>query len=256
LNTGTETTWQLPEGLLDALVFDATGTRLFSCRMETSDWSHAPNSNSSYQQFPRVCRVRDLLAAPGHDLRRAGKNNPTWQTDVFNKRLIMIGATPDGRYLVATGEHETAPNKPESLLKVFESATGKELLTIASEGRGLLEATSNLLAFTPDSMPHPRPQTLIEIPLGKWVASIGPSAAVLGPGARLIAFNDGAGKGFYLSRRGEKSPFIWLGVEGTDSGATFSPDGTRLAWGTQDATVSVCYLPEAQRQMAAFGFGW
>jgi serine/threonine protein kinase len=255
LNTGTETTWQLPEGLLDALVFDSTGTRLFSCRMETSDWSHAPNSNSSYQQFPRVCRVRDLLAAPGHDLRRARKNNPTWQTDVFNKRLIMIGATPDGRYLVATGEHETAPNKPESLLKVFESATGKELLTLASEW-GLLEATSNLLAFTPDSGPHPRPQTLIEIPSGKWVASIGPFAAVLGPGARLVALTDADGEGFLLHRRGEKTPLVKLGIDALWMGATFSPDGTRLAWGTQDGTVNVCYLPEAQRQMAAFGFGW
>jgi len=255
LQTGKETTWQLPQGLLDALVFDSTGTRLFSCRMEISDWSHTFDSGSPYQQFPRVCRVRDLLAAPGHDLRRPAKNNPTWQTGLFNRRLIMIGATPDGRYFVATGIHESSPDKPKSLLKVFESATGKEVMTLDSE-TFVLEPTSNFLAFTQDFGPHPRPSALLEIPSGKWAGSIYPNSWALGPGARLIAVNSGAGDGFFLYRRGEKNPLVKVDFDAADSGATFSLDGTRLAWGTQDGTVSVCYLPEAQRHMAAIGFGW
>jgi WD40 repeat protein len=256
LKSGQETTWQLPEGLLDTLVFDATGTRLFLFRMETSDWSRAPDGSSSYRQFPRVCRVRELLAAPGRDLRRPGKNNPTWETDFFNRRAFQLEATADGRYFVASGSHESAPDKPELQLKVFECATGKEVLSLPSE-RFLLGPTDNLLVASQLSGPHPRPQILFEIPTGKWAGSVGSATAAIGPGGRLTVVAVTSGRGFTLYRRSEETPLVTLGIDTVDSGgAAFSPDGTRLAWGTQDGIVIVCYLPEIQRRLSDIGFGW
>jgi hypothetical protein len=66
-----------------------------------------------------------------------------------------------------------------------------------------------------------------------------------------------SGRGFTLYRRSEETPLVTLGIDTVDSGgAAFSPDGTRLAWGTQDGIVIVCYLPEIQRRLSDIGFGW
>jgi len=64
--------------------------------------------------------------------------------------------------------------------------------------------------------------------------------------------------GFSLYRAGEPNPLVTLGIDmlSVEESATFSGDGTRLAWGNQDGTVTVCDLPEIQRRLAALGFGW
>ncbi len=67
LQTGQSKAWRLPEGLVDTLAFDATDTHLYLLRMETADWNRAPDKNSPIRSYPRVCRVRDLLAAPVDD---------------------------------------------------------------------------------------------------------------------------------------------------------------------------------------------
>lgn len=95
----------LPEGLGDTLAFDATDTRLWLFRVETLDGVHPPDSRSPVSQYPRVCRIRDLLASREHDLRDVGKNKPVWETHEFDAGDVHAQATPDGKYLVAAGRH-------------------------------------------------------------------------------------------------------------------------------------------------------
>ncbi|HXY33035.1 MAG TPA: serine/threonine-protein kinase [Planctomycetaceae bacterium] len=257
LKSGKETTWQLPDGLVDSLVFDATGTRLFLARMETADWNRSPDSSSSYRQFPRVLRVRDLLAMPDHDLRRPGKSNPTWEMGLFNRRTIKTAATPDGRFLVATGTHEAAPDKQETLLKVFETASGKEVLSIGATDNFIIDLSGNLLAFWPNFGPNPRPTTLVQIPSGKWVGTGLPHGSLLAPEARLTAVNRGGRDGFHLYRRGEERALVRLGIDAEDQAFALSSDATRVAAsGSGEGMVNVYYLPEIQRRLAALGFGW
>jgi WD40 repeat protein len=253
LESGQVTAWQLPEGLVDTLVFDATGTKLFLFRMETADWIHAPDSNSSRQLYPRVCRVRDLLASPQRDLRRAGKHNPAWETAYFDASVFIVKATPDGRFFVAAGARGF--DKTEHLLKVFDCATGKDLLSIGASAFHL-DATGNLLQFTANDSPGQYP--LIEIPSGKWAGSLNPPASALGPGAHLLANEHPERFGHTLYRRGDETPLVSLGIDtlSAEGHATFSLDGTRLAWGNQDGTVTICYLAEVQRRLASIGFGW
>jgi hypothetical protein len=98
---------------------------------------------------------------------------------------------------------------------------------------------------------------LIELSSGKLVGYVDPPAAALGPGARLSTLDTASGFGLALYRRGEKSPLVTLGIDTMCSGgSTFSSDGSCLAWGNRDGTVTVCYLTEVQRRLAAIGFGW
>jgi WD40 repeat protein len=257
LEAHTETAWQLPEGLVDTLAFDETGTRLFLIRMETADWIHPPDNRSSVQDHPRVCRVRDLLASPERDFRRQGKGNPAWQTDFFNQRIVIAQASPDGRYLMVTGDHGDGGTKSRRLVKVYEIATGKELLSFPGVGDHL-DPTGRIMQFSPESLSGTAQYTLIEVPSGKWIASINPPPNALGREAQMTAVQTANRFGLALYRAGERNPLVTLGIDmlSVQESATFSGDGARLAWGNQDGTVTVCNLPEIQRRMAALGFGW
>ena len=253
LESGQVTAWQLPEGLVDTLVFDATGKKLFLFRTETSDSTHVLDSSSRRRLSPRVCRVRDLLANPQRDLRRPGKDNPAWETGFFDAGVFIVKATPDGRFFVAVGDHGF--DQKEHLLKVFECATGKEVLSIGASAFHL-DATGDLLQFTRNDSPGQYP--LIEIPSGKWIGTLNPPASALGPGAHFLANEHSERFGHTLYRRGDETPLVSLGIDtlSAEGRATFSRDGTRLAWGNQDGTVTVCYLADVQRRLASIGFGW
>jgi eukaryotic-like serine/threonine-protein kinase len=257
LDAPKETVWKLPEGLLDTLVFDETGTRLFLFRMETSDWIHPPDSRSDVGDYPRVCRMRDLLASPERDLRRPGKNNPSWETGFFNRRVVVVQASSDGRYLMVTGDRGPRADNKERLVKVFETPTGKEVFSRPGQG-ARLDAAGRLMLFAPENAPPGTLYSLIEIPSSKWVTFVDPPASALGPGARVSAVQTASRFGFAFHRVGDPTPLATLGIDvlSAEGTATFSGDGTRLAWGNQDGTVTVCYLPDVQKRLTAIGFGW
>jgi serine/threonine protein kinase/WD40 repeat protein len=257
LEDGAETVWNLPEGLVDTLVFDATGTRLFLGRMETSNWKVPPYSQASVEEYPRVWRVRDLLASGDRDLRVSGKINPAWETGFFNRRVVFARTSPDGRYIVVTGDRGSGSDKTQRFVKIFVTATGKELLSLPGEGQQL-DATGRIMQFEPESPPSGTPPTLIEVPSGKWLGGIDPAGCALGPDAHIWATNDENRFGFTLHRQGDPTPLVKLGEDtlSAEGYPTFSSDGSRLVWGNQDGTVTVCYLPEIQRRLSALGFGW
>jgi hypothetical protein len=188
-------------------------------------------------------------------LRRPGKHNPHWETVFFNQGVFLVQATADGRYFVAMGDHGPGHEKRERLVKVFESPTGKEVLSISAEAFHL-DATGGFMEFAPT--PGLNAYSLFEIPSGKWVGVVDPAASALGPGGRLASIETANRRGFSLYRVGDKTPLVTLGIDSLSAEGywAFSEDGARLAWGNQDGTVTVCYLAEVQRRLAALGFGW
>jgi WD40 repeat protein len=254
LESGRATSWRLPQGLGDTLVFDATDTRLWLFRVETADGMHPPDSRSPVRQYPRVCRMRDLLASREYDLRNLGNCKPVWEAGEFDAGNVQARATADGSYLVAVGSHGN--EKRERFTKVFESSTGHVLLSLPSDDFDL-EVTGQFLAV------HLRSDVagaceLLKLPSGELVDSITGQFLAIGPGARFLAAKTPTGFGYSLRRRDERSSFATLGIDTwTEEGRpTFSRDGALLAWGNRDGTVTVCHLEEVQRRLTAIGLGW
>jgi WD40 repeat protein len=254
LETGQVTSWRLPEGLGDTLAFDATDTRLWLFRVETADGVHRPDSRSPLNQYPRVCRMRDLLANRDHDLRNVGKSKPVWETREFDAGDVHAEAASDGRCLAAVGRHGI--EKGERFVKVFESATGKVVLAPPADGV-LLEVTGQFLVIHPKSDVH-GVWDLIKFPTGEFVDSIADPFLAFGPEARFVAMRAPRGFGYSLHKRGEATPLVTLGIDtlAEEGRPTFSRDGALLAWGNRDGTVTVCHLEEVQRRLAAIGLGW
>ncbi len=253
LETGGTISWRLPEGLGDTLVFDAADRHLWLFRVETEDGVHPPDNRSPLGQYPRVCRVRDLLASAQRDLRDVVKNRPAWETREFDAGDVQAQATPDGKYFVAAGRQGL--QKRERLTKVFDCTTGHVALSLPS-GDFQLEVTGRLLAV------HLRSggdgDQLIKCPTGELVDGIPGTFLAIGPEARLLATKASNEFGYSLRRRDEMTPLVTLGIDTwTEEGRpTFSQDGTLLAWGNRDGTVTVCHLAEVQRRLAALGLGW
>ena len=254
LESGQATTWRLPQGLGDTLAFDPTDTRLWLFRVETSDATHPPDGRSPVSQYPRVCRMRDLLASRDHDLRNVGKSKPVWETREFDAGDVQAQATSDGRYLVAVGRHGI--EKRERVTKAFESATGKVVLAPPADDFSL-EVTGQLLAVHPKSDVNGLYE-LIKFPTGEFVGAIPGQFLAIGPGARSLAMRAPDGFGYSLRRREETTPLATLGIDTlTEEGRPiFNRDGALLAWGNRDGTVTVCHLEEVQRRLAALGLGW
>ena len=245
--TGNSISWQLPEGLVDTLAFDPTDKHLLLFRMETADWTHPPDNRSPVQQFPRVVAsaicwpVR--IATCGMRRRTTQPGKPTFSID----GSFLSGQPPTGAVLCGNGRSRAHARQEGRLIKVFESATGKEVLSLPGEGFHL-DATGSLMQFAPENRPGNLPYSLIEIPSGKWVGSIDPPAESLGPGARLSCVATANHFGHSLHRVGNQIPLVTLGIDflSTEGYWTFSNDGVRFAWGNRDGTVTICYLPEIQ----------
>ena len=111
----------LPPGLVDNVVF--AGDRLWSVRVETASGKVPPSSGSNPKDHPRVCRVRDLLAA--EPIKALSEIRD------FSWHVYLAQVSPDGRHLVVEGLGGQLED-PKRLCKLFELATGRELAVIPS----------------------------------------------------------------------------------------------------------------------------
>jgi hypothetical protein len=257
LSTGQTTSWQLPAGLMDACVFNVTGTRLFLLRSESLNREPSAAKEPSIPLGPRVCRVRDLLAAKERDLRRRENDKPLWEASAFSSALFQADATPDGRYFVAQGLQSTSP--PQLLFKAYESATGREIWSARGDagargGAAFFDAAGRLLAV---NMGRGESSELLEVPSFKFVGRLADPSA-LAPGATLIASAPKNQFGYALLHRDDLQPFVTLGIDQQvgPGRAVFNSDGTLLAWGNRDGTVTVCRLEDVRRHLTSVGLGW
>jgi WD40 repeat protein/tRNA A-37 threonylcarbamoyl transferase component Bud32 len=245
--------WELPAGLVDILAFPSAD-ELLLFRLETQDRKAAPLGGFRPDRFPRVGRLRNLLAEPVREV----------ELPDFNFHVLCAAAAPDGRYFVIEGIHAGPEGKGQSILAVDGRTGARQWERPAPEVTHaawvLFDPTGEWLAVeghTPTGhMPLVRPAT------GKEVQTLAPRPLALGPGARLVVA-DGTGRaggllpGLALRARDGEEPLVVLGVEDTATSAPlFDRSGDRVAWGNGDGTVTVCRLSAIRKRLAEVGLGW
>lgn len=95
----------------------------------------------------------------------------------------------------------------------------------------------------------------------KYLGRLDPRPSGLSPQAALcvnIGTTDDPRCGLWLFRRVEAQDRLILGLDLDNQviRATFGSNGTTVAWGTANGTVSVCRIPEVQPRLAQMGLGW
>jgi WD40 repeat protein len=250
-----ERAWHdFPPGLADVMAFRPDGPLLW-LRMETEDGTVPPVSNFPSQRYPRVCRLRDLLAP---DPRK-----PLTTLKDFNHRILSAAATRDGRFFVVEGVRNEPAGQAQALL-VLDSATAAVRWSLGmpeptKTAWHLFDPTGELLGFDAH---EGRGIVLVETATGRQVQVWRKRVLCLGPHAALaVAFGEmtssGSGPRFGLFRPDEPQPLAELSTDGERSlQPVFSPAGDRVAWGNGDGTATVCDLEAIRTRLATIGLGW
>ena len=235
--------WSLPMGLRDHLAFSASAA-LTLFRVETRSGKHSPSRDVTYEQDPRVCRIRELLDA--------GRTRIIAEIALFNRHVFDSAAPPDLRFVVVDGVNIDAEGEHRSLTS-FDGRTGKQFWSIPIPGgpktqvQIRLDPSGQVLSV---DQGRPGECDLFRMPEGTPIGSMMRLAA-LGPRADFWLTRDahpGANQpSAIVFRRGDTRPVLSLGTEEmttTASGFQFSSDGRSLAWANSDGTVDIADLPE------------
>jgi WD40 repeat protein/tRNA A-37 threonylcarbamoyl transferase component Bud32 len=247
--------WPLPPGLADALAFPAEG-RLLLFREEARDRKTPPLSGAPPAQYPRVGRLRDLLAPdPGREI----------EVPEFDWAVHAAAAAPRGRVFVIEGIHAGPGGKQLSALAI-DGLTGERLWSRpAPEAKGYAWVFVDPAGEVAGVSAHADGDEflLLRATTGELVRSLPRPPLGLGPGARQLLMpgpTRGAGlhPGFALLPGPGTSPAVVLGIDDAPStgAALFSAAGDRLAWGNTDGTVTLCDLEAVRARLAEVGLGW
>ncbi len=252
--------WQLPKGLVEAMAFPAP-ERLLLFRVETQDGRVGPYSDAAYQQHPRVCRVRDLLA--GEPL----KPFAVW-TD-FNRHVMNAQCTSDGRFIVVDGI--AGPDGSSRLVKLFNVDRGavKTLLNQRNPTTKYSVISIDPAGETFTVFPVPTHKgdraALYELPQGKLTRYLAMPSACLAPRAEHYASwgensreaGPASDLGLCLLNVDEPAPLVRLVIDSSSpEEAVFSSDGRLLAWGTDDGRVLLAELAEMRKRLSRAALGW
>jgi serine/threonine protein kinase/WD40 repeat protein len=243
--------WDLPPGMADRLVFHQPTGHLLLFRVETKDGKLMPTSIAAPDKHPRVCQIRRLTVGKTPELIATQKD--------FNLHVYDSVVAPDGSYFAAVGVARIG-SELRRMVKVYDGPTGKELLQLPAKhpkcSIGIqIDPTGKLLGYTPV---EGGPVTLVEMPSGKLLETGVEPIGYLSPGAKYVAVSRSSLGGIELYRKGEKKPLVHLGMDMPESTAVFPfhPDGTRLAWGNANGSVTLADLAEIQRRLAKVGLEW
>jgi WD40 repeat protein len=244
-------TWRVPGGSKDVLTFHPSGALLLF-RQESGEGADTPPQTGR----PRSCRLRNLLGP--------SPLKPLATIADFDRQLLGVVASHDGRLFIAEGIHQGA-NGQERSIKAYDSLTGTERWSISStrtnlSGTLVAEPTGRLLALRTDNREDEG--ALVEVASGQLLGSLRPFPLSMGPGGRVIIqlgaqHQETGGRGYALFHRGDSSPRALLGIGTTTSlRPLFSPDGKSLTWSDADGSVSVCDLQQLQDHLAEVGLAW
>lgn len=243
-NGGVSQTWDLPVALGDQIGFHPSG-KLFCFRVESKS---QPASSGLF--VPNVGRIWQLNENNGRTLVR--------ELDGFERGLIDSAATQDARFFAAASLG-TRNNERVDYARVFDGSTGAVLFSDANKS-GLFGRISIDAAGTHLAISYPVDQSrVIELSSGKSITARRAEAAIEPMFKYLSVQERGASAGgVSLYRWNESTRLVTLNLDvkassGLDS---FSADGSLLAWGNADGTVSVCDIEEVQRRLATIRLGW
>jgi WD40 repeat protein len=227
--------WKLGRGRNDALAFTPSG-KMLSARVEVrpgmqdQDW-----------------RLRELVRPD--TARTIAERKP------FNGWTANSMASLDGSCFVIKILQDG-----RTFAIAFDGQTGAERWSIPLETK-----LGSYLAQDPQGrllsiFPHDRPGQgiLMDMASGRRLGTLASGPPTLGPRAHFLVLGAGGpGRGFSLLRRGEAIPLVVLGMDTSPSCAPlFSPDGSRLAWGNSDGTLTVCDPETIRGQLDRVGLGW
>jgi len=242
--------WKLPPGIADGISFPEDNA-LFLLRMETLQGTEMPLSNAAWQKYPRVCRLRNLLASE--------PLKPITEIKDFNVGVFGIWASSNGRFFAVEGIGSTNGTFSRRIQAV-NSSTGEVAWQTGSTNpvawaKIVFTSSGSQFAFTTSGKEY-RMKDLLETN-GDFRAFPFPPAAI-GPECTLWAARSdesGAERGVSLFE-GDK-PRVNLGLDSEILIAPcFDHTGRWLAWGNADGTVSLCNLKEVHAELGRSSLAW
>lgn len=257
--TGKElSSWDLPPGLADRMAFHQPTGKLLLFRVETEDGKLMPAMPvAPPDKHPRVCRVWHLSPRKPREF--------VFEKKDFNMHVYSDVVAPDGSYFAAVGVSKIA-NELRRTVRAFDAITGKQLVEIGIKHgpwhSGIsIDPLGTFLAYQPEDSEL---WALVEMPSGKALGNERGRWNVFGPHTKVgtayaaLPNYDAPPYGISLFRRPDPEPVIRFGVDTFVSSGQyqFHPNGTRLAWGNTDGSVTVADLPEIKRRLAKVGLEW
>lgn len=240
--------WALPSGSMDALAFDKSGTRLFSCRVETKDGKESPYDND-FRTFPRVVQLRELTGQ--------GVAAPIKTFMHFNERVQTVSFAAHGALLVIAGTHNSGAGKAQCSIKVctLPSAEEQWSKSYPSDAWLVVDPRGKALAIVRGAYTE-----LFAVGSGLLVEAlkVKHAARELSPALNFVLVHDAALTGPTLFRTDDGRPLVAFGTHATVHGfpAQFDAHGKHLIWGTYKGSVSLCELAAVQKKLSEVGMGW
>ncbi len=252
LTTGKElNSWPLPIGFVELMAFDKTDKKLMLFRAETDD-PKVPPWGSDPRDFPRVCRLRNLLEGDQPKVVAEFKD--------FDWHVFEAAIATDASLIVAGGIG-TTNGKSQRVVKVIDGTTGEELWkrTIERKHQGqsfVLDLSGTFLLLSLDDSEE---RQLMGIRTQKPIAVFrGDAGGSLSPGADY--WGNRKDNGFGFGRRADKAPLLLLGLDlpVTTPFSKFHPDPKKLqvVWGVRDGTVIVADIPQVKEKLKELKLDW
>jgi eukaryotic-like serine/threonine-protein kinase len=249
---------ELPEGFQDSVAFRNPNS-LVLVRQESINPKDLPYGyNPTPESNPRVCRVRDLLSSE--------PKRPFLELKDFKRSAARILLSPDGQRLLIEGFDEPGEIPEHRMIKLYDLPEGTkrwelESAYVTAHYRiGLFDTTSRF--FTMQDEAFKVNPLLFEVDSRRLVRALRFHCKGLGPEARInisdTDSNDPALPKTPVLVRSEDEDFL-LALRGTGISTDFRPfseDGSLIAWGNFDGTVTIFDVQRVRKKLAEVGLGW
>jgi len=244
-----ERAWPLPRAVVNRPLFDADDTKLLLFRCELPGEAN---------KAPHRPVVYDLL-------RPNGAAMPLYEIDGPTRILTAVAAHAPGRFIL---QRYGGPDEKNALVEVIRAATGERVWRrphfVPPRGFGTLalDASLQVVGVMDEVTGTSR---LLDLATGQDRRHLPLLAAGLGLGGdRYVHGTESRDTGALVltlryAETGENDrAAVRLGLNGhpVHQAIRFGPQGTHLAWGNQDGTVSVCDLAAVREQLAGLKLGW
>jgi serine/threonine protein kinase/WD40 repeat protein len=234
----------LPYGFNDQIVYP-TAQDLILFRVETPDPKVRPYGSDPHK-FPRICRMRNLLAKEPLD--------PIHEFRGFDLAVYKSVSSPNGRVIAAEGERGQGRWRHQII--VWDGPTGKQVWSMELNepyGRGAyltIDPTGRFIGVP--FVPGPG-RAVVELQSRKMANA---SVASLGPNQRYST-KERRPYGIALLRRRSETCLVNLGIDvQLSSDAQFNSQGSQLALSTEDGAVMVYNIERIRKNLTHLGVGW